>query len=65
MKKLDRFIVKHFANLSLVITFTIIIVSFVVAGISAGWKINWIVTIICCILLICDWIYLIKCWIKM
>lgn len=65
MKKLDRFIVKHFANLSLVITFTIIIVSLVVASISAGWKINWIVTILSCILLICDWIYLIKCWIKM
>lgn len=65
MDKLDRFILKNLANLSLVITFTVIIAVIIIFGLNVGWKINWIPTILFCCLLLCDWIYLIRCWRKM
>lgn len=65
MKKLDKFLNKHFANIALVITFTIIILNFIILGrVVAGWKLNPISTTLVCTLLICDWIYLIRCWRK-
>lgn len=64
MKKLNRFISKHLANITFVIMFTFIIASLIIIGVNAGVKINWIRTIIFCSLLLCDWIYLIRCWIK-
>jgi hypothetical protein len=64
MDKLDKFILKHFGNLTLAITFTIIFTSLIIFGIKDELKINWIPTIVCCTLLLFDWIYLIRCWIK-
>lgn len=64
MDKFDKFISKHLANIAFVITFTILINEIAILGAYAGWKIRWIVAIICDLLLICDWIYLIRCWVK-
>ena len=65
MKKFDKFLNKHLANIVLVITFTIIILNMIIfLGIIAGWKLNPISTTIVCGLLICDWMYLIRCWIR-
>lgn len=64
MKKLDKFINKHLANIALVITFTILINEIAILGAYGALEIRWFRVIICDLLLMCDWIYLIKCWIK-
>ena len=64
MDKLNRFISKHLGNIALVITFTILINEMAILGAYAGWKIRWIVVIICDLLLMCDWIYLFRSWMK-
>lgn len=64
MDKFDKFISKHLANIAFVVTFTILINEMAILGACDGWKIRWFVVIVCDLLLMCDWIYLIKCWIK-
>lgn len=64
MSRLDRFICKHFVNITFVIMFTFIIASLIIICITANVKINWIRTIIFCCLLLFDWMYLIRCWKK-
>ena len=62
--KLDKFIYNHLANLVLVITFTVIFSTLVVMSLIAGFEIRAVPTIGLSGLLLCDWLYLVKCWKK-
>lgn len=62
--KVKEFISRYLVNISLLITFTITILSIIVIGAILGYKVNLIPSIICCSLLICGWIRLFRYWRK-
>lgn len=59
-----EFISKYLFNISLLITFTIMILSIIVIGVILGYKVNLIPTIMCCSLIIVGWIHLFRYWRK-
>lgn len=62
MKRLEKMINKHLINITIVIMIATIFVSVISLCFFSSWILKLIPTITFIILLICNWMYLIKYW---